>query len=120
MQRLRKRNLSCECGTINLITETLMSSKKQLAFISPWPPQLSGIAEYTYDLACALNALNKFQITIVTSCPKPLSVKGLKIISCRDEKKLPDLTGFDLIIHQVGNNPMHIFNYWILKKYRGV
>lgn len=97
-----------------------LSQKKHIAFITPWPPQLSGIAEYTYDLVRALNSLNQFQITIITSCPKPLPLTGVHIVCCRDENKLPNLVEFDLLIHQIGNNPMHILNYWVLKKYRGV
>lgn len=101
-------------------TFTNNSPKKKIAFVTPWPPEMTGVGDYAYDLICGLNNKNLFEITVVTSCENPQPVNGLIIISCTNEQNIPDLTGQDLIIHEFGNNQMHLINYWVIKKYGGI
>ncbi len=73
----------------------------KLALFTPWPPQHSGIADYSYDLAIGL-ASRGTQVNVFTDELAPAQAGHdirLSLVS-----KFPGPQHFDQIIYQMGNN----------------
>jgi glycosyltransferase involved in cell wall biosynthesis len=86
-------------------------TKLKLAFLTPLPPQRSGIADYS---AMLLPELTKFyDIEVFSELANDYECKSYKMFE--EEAKR-----FDRVIYQLGNNPMHSDIYEIMTKYPGV
>lgn len=90
------------------------SSKKRIAIciVTPWPPQPSGIADYSYQLAASF-VRNGYGVTVVTNCPEPQVLPGcvLKYIQSPDDL-LHELLQHDMPLFQLGNHP-HFHAYML-------
>ncbi|HOP48062.1 MAG TPA: glycosyltransferase [Desulfobacteraceae bacterium] len=90
-----------------------------IAVVTPWPPQHTGIGDYAFDL---ISELSKFDISIhvYTDCnnPQPLNnIKILQIKTCNLDK----LRDYDLIIYQMGNNVnFHLYMLDLVREYGGI
>jgi glycosyltransferase involved in cell wall biosynthesis len=93
------------------------SNKKiNVLFVTPIPPQITGVGEYASDLIVALSKFEELNITVLTNNTKPKKISNVKIINeyCKN-------TQYNIIIHQLGNNgEFHQINFDILKKYGGI
>lgn len=87
------------------------SDKKKLAFLSPLPPQKSGIADYSQAILSELEVF--YDIEVFTELENSFNYK-----SYRSFEDLADK--FDRVVFQLGNNPMHSEIYDTMLKYPGV
>jgi glycosyltransferase involved in cell wall biosynthesis len=93
---------------------------KNLALLTPWPPQHSGIADYAYDLATIL-AEHDLRIVVYTTEESPLPLNGITIHTVDAQDGALALDGFDCIVYQLGNNTdFHLWMIPLLKKHPGV
>ena len=91
----------------------------KIAFITPWPPQKTGIGDFALDL---ISDLLEFELLIhvYTDCAEPKQIAGamfFNLNSC-DRSQLND---YDLIIYQMGNNVhFHLYMLDIIREYPGI
>jgi glycosyltransferase involved in cell wall biosynthesis len=90
-----------------------------IAYISPLPPQRTGIAEYSADLLPYLGRLA--QVTAFVSDERCLNaqIQGLQSILPLSEYDSIHRQ-FDLAIYQMGNNELHVPGYTLLKRRPGL
>jgi glycosyltransferase involved in cell wall biosynthesis len=78
--------------------------RPRLAHVGPLPPAPSGIADYAAELLPALS--RHYDITLVSPTPPPPALAGR--FGWLDETSfLAQGAGFDRVLYQIGNNPLH-------------
>jgi glycosyltransferase involved in cell wall biosynthesis len=84
----------------------------KLALVTPWPPQMSGIADYAYELAaCMLGP--SVDLHILTNESAPVGLPGVTFHQLHElSAGQLDLAAFDGILVQLGNHP-HFHGYMI-------
>jgi glycosyltransferase involved in cell wall biosynthesis len=90
-----------------------------IAVVTPWPPQHTGIADYAFDL---ISELSKFDISICvyTDCENPERLDNVNILQIKN-CDLSKLRSYDLIIYQMGNNvTFHLYMLDLVKEYGGI
>ncbi len=104
----------------------------KVGIISPWPPQSSGIASYTFDLVRGLSEMKDLQVTVVTNCDQPMECQGVDIATIASEEestalaKIPleieeKLETQDILIYHIGNHFLyHGYMLELLKKHPGI
>ncbi len=87
----------------------------ELAIFSPIPPEQNGIADYTYHLVSALR--HEVNCAIYANQPDGILPKGVPIREAPQAFRYlrPDQP----ILHQIGNNPGHIFVLQALRQWGG-
>lgn len=91
----------------------------KVAFVTPWPPQPTGIGDYSFDLISELVKYD-LDISVYTDCEKPIQLSGIDIYH-PENRNLDELNTYDLIIFQMGNNiHFHLYMFDLIKKYGGV
>ncbi len=94
-----------------------VSRKPRIAYFSPWPPQKSGVADYSYHLMPSL--LTRMDVTLFAESPDScLPVQGLQIRSICDYAGCAST--FDNTIYHLGNGLTHVGIYEIAWKTPGV
>lgn len=89
------------------------------AFITPWPPQKTGIADYAFDLVHGLIDRG-YKVSVICEAKDPKPIEGVDLHS---PEWLTEETRkqFDAIVYQVGNNSnFHTFQLSLLFKFPGV
>ena len=95
------------------------SAKRRLAFVSPLPPERSGIADYAAQLLPAL--LDWFDIELVLQHGAPPPPAALAHLPRRDAAWLMAHGGdYDQILYQFGNSPFHGHMFDLLEAHPGV
>jgi glycosyltransferase involved in cell wall biosynthesis len=90
--------------------------KRELAIFSPIPPEQNGIADYTYHLVSALR--REMPCTVYANQPDGMLPKDVPI---REPlQAFRHLRQGQPILHQIGNNPGHIFVLQALRQWGGV
>lgn len=102
----KKRNSSCA------------GSQPRLAFISPLPPQKTGVADYGLDIATALAA--DFVIDYIVEKPVEVDVHGLEGGVYDPAWFEAHAFDYDVVLYQVGNSAFHGFMLSLIKKYPGI
>ncbi|WP_233193132.1 glycosyltransferase [Acidimangrovimonas sediminis] len=95
------------------------AGKPRLAFVSPLPPERSGIAYYSAELLPALAA--HYEITLVVDQPEVARDAGLSGFPVRDETWLrahPE--AYDRVVFQFGNSHFHGYMFDLLADIPGV
>lgn len=91
--------------------------RPRVAIVSPWPPYLSGVADYAARLAGALR--DHADVTLVreddTAVVLPGKAAGLPVIDARDFRA----GDFDAISYQHGNNAAHRFVHALAMRFPG-
>ncbi|MDL2357482.1 MAG: glycosyltransferase, partial [Pseudomonadota bacterium] len=94
-------------------------ARRRLAFISPLPPERTGIADYAAQCLPALAA--HFDIELVTDQPQvrlPAALAGMPV---RDLAWFSaNAAGYDQLIYQFGNSPFHSHMFALLERHPGV
>jgi glycosyltransferase involved in cell wall biosynthesis len=100
-----------------LINTTPITKKRTLAMVSPFPPQHSGIADYSMEL---IQYLTKFyNVTLVCNeSPSFDNVSYFNTINYADFEYLYD--GFDRVIYQMGNSHFHSKMYSLMNRFPGI
>ena len=89
---------------------------KKIAFVTPWIPQYTGIADHIYNLVLSIR--DSFEIDIITNATNPKPLKGVKIYHYQENI---DYTIYNKIIYEIGNHyDFHGYMIPLIKKYRGV
>jgi glycosyltransferase involved in cell wall biosynthesis len=91
-----------------------VSRKLRIAYLSPWPPQKSGVADYSYRLMPSL--LKELDVTVFAENPHAcLPMLGLEI---RSLDSYPECAAtFDNAIYHLGNGLTHLKIYehaWLI------
>lgn len=94
--------------------------KKKLLYVSPFPPQRSGISEYSEILVYTLKKY--FDITLLVDNYKisiPNIYNDFNVLMYK--KDIVDFQKYDYIIYNIGNNPMyHSFIYKLCLEHPGM
>lgn len=84
--------------------------RPRMALVSPYPPDLSGIARYTESLAGALAAHTEVEVYVGGAPAEYVAPPaGVSLHSVAALRGRAALRPFDGVIHCMGNNPMHEF-----------
>jgi len=93
----------------------------RLAFVSPLPPVASGIADYTADLLSLVAPRHEIELfhgqEQVESRRLPGGVPirpAAELVGRQRERR------FDLVVHELGNNPAHDFQYELVSRVPGL
>jgi len=103
---------------IQLCTGT--GQRPRLAFVSPFPPEQSGIADYSADLLRDLTRW--YRIDVVAQDPNALSddyIRAVCGVLSLDEFRCK-ANSYDRILYHFGNSPFHEHMFDLLKSYPGV
>lgn len=95
------------------------ANKPRLAFVSPLPPERTGIANYSLELLPEL--LEHFQVELIVDQAKvflPSSLSDLPIRSA--DWFAANGQAYDKIIYQFGNSPFHSHMLELLRQHPGV
>lgn len=85
-----------------------LSRRPRIAYLSPWPPQKSGVADYSYRLMP--NLLPQMEITLFAESPRDcVPMAGLEICSLNDYPRRA--SEFDNAIYHLGNGLTHLGIY---------
>jgi glycosyltransferase involved in cell wall biosynthesis len=92
-------------------------SRARLAYVSPMPPERSGISDYSVELLPALSC--HYDITVVT--PEWRNVRAGPGIEVRGVEWFAEhAPGFDRIVYQFGNSTFHSHMFDLIARYPGV
>ena len=100
-------------------SETLPVKKARLAFVSPLPPEKTGISAYSAELLPKLASF--YDITLIIDQPK---INDLSLAANFPVRNVAWFTAnagtFDRILYQLGNSPFHKHMFALLQRYPGV
>ena len=106
------------CGS-GVAPDPLPERKRRLAFVSPLPPERSGISDYSADLLPALST--HYDIDLISSQPVVGSEIAGGRFPVRTVEWFHDHAGeFDRILYQFGNSPLHAHMVDLLGTFPGV
>ena len=93
--------------------------KLRLAFVSPLPPERTGIADYSVDLLPELSRL--FDVELITDQPEVELPPMLQALPRRSVRWFAEnAPGFDRILYQFGNSPFHTHMFALLREHPGL
>jgi glycosyltransferase involved in cell wall biosynthesis len=96
-----------------------LPARPKLAFVSPLPPERTGIADYAAQCLPALSAL--FDIDLIVHQDKVLLPPELDALPRRDLAWFEqNAQRFDQILYQFGNSPFHSHMFALLERFPGV
>lgn len=91
----------------------------RLAFVSPLPPEKTGIADYSAELLPAL--AHHYDITLITNQPSTTLAPALQALQRQSSEWLAaHAHDFDRIVYQFGNSPFHTHMFGLLREHPGV
>lgn len=94
-------------------------ARRRLAFISPLPPERTGIADYAAQCLPALS--RHFDIELVVNQPQVRLPAALAALPRRDLAWFSANVGrYDQLIYQFGNSPFHSHMFALLERHPGV
>ena len=94
------------------------ADKPTLAFVSPLPPQATGIASYSAELLPYLAA--HFTLTLVIDQPE-LDPALHQAYACMDPDTFSQRAcEFDYLLYQVGNSLYHAYQFGLLQQHPGI
>ena len=109
-----------------LFTDTLLETQnskdlqhRKIAYLSPWPPQRSGIADYSLEIVRHLKEY--VDITLYLENPEECSTDNLDL-SVHNITLLPEeIKRYDCIIYHIGSNTkFHKYIYKMAWQYPGI
>ena len=93
--------------------------KRRLAFVSPLPPERTGIADYAAQCLPALR--HYFDITLIVQQSAVTLPDSLADLARHDAAWLAEhAASFDQILYQFGNSPFHSHMFGLLERFPGV
>lgn len=93
-------------------------ARPRLAFLSPLPPDKSGIADYSADLIAELLPDYDIEVVVQSAIDHPVVVANCKIRSIAWFEQ--HAIEFDRIIYHFGNSAFHEHMFGLLSRYPGV
>lgn len=93
--------------------------RPRLAFVSPLPPQRTGVATYAVELLAELSM--HFEIELVVAQDETILPPGLAHLPVRQAAWfLEHGTDYDQVLYQFGNSPFHSHMFALLARHPGV
>ncbi|UOD31186.1 glycosyltransferase [Massilia violaceinigra] len=93
--------------------------RPRLAFVSPLPPERTGIADYAAQVLPAMMA--HYEIDLIVHQPKVVLPEALAALPQRDLAWFEQNAGqFERIVYQFGNSPYHSHMFGMLARHPGV
>jgi glycosyltransferase involved in cell wall biosynthesis len=93
----------------------------RLAFVSPLPPAATGIADYAADLLSLVAPRHEVELfhsqAEVDTARLP---HGIQLHPAAELVERQRTQPFDLVVHQLGNNPLHDFQYPLVSRVPGL
>ncbi|MBB3142870.1 glycosyltransferase [Halomonas organivorans] len=89
------------------------AARPRLAFVSPMPPQATGIADYSAELLPYLAA--HYEITLVTGQPDIESSLAATYSVLEPADFEASAETFDRVLYQIGNSPYHAYQFELLR-----
>lgn len=94
-------------------------ARRKLAFVSPLPPERSGIAIYAVDVLGELRACFDIELIVAQAATSlPPSLSGLPVRQSDWFAEHGD--EYDQVLYQFGNSPFHSHMFALLQRYPGV
>ena len=94
-------------------------ARPRLAFVSPLPPERTGVATYAVELLAELSG--HFDIELVVSQPEVVLPPALGHLPLRQAAWfLEHGAGYDQVLYQFGNSPFHAHMFSLLARFPGV
>lgn len=91
----------------------------RIAYLSPLPPQRTGVADYSADLLPHLSG--EAEITLFVAEPSSISSEFSDHFSVREMSGFPyERWDYDIALYQMGNSLFHTDQYALLRRYPGV
>jgi glycosyltransferase involved in cell wall biosynthesis len=90
--------------------------KRKIAWLSPLPPEESGVADYSYDVTEHFSS--EVDVTLVHPDQNSLIPDGCELIS--PSQFMCSYNQFDQIFYNIGNSPFHTFVYLLALKIPGI
>ncbi len=94
-------------------------TRPRLAFVSPLPPERSGISDYSAHLLPAL--LNHYRVDVIVDQVKvqhPWIERSCPILSVKDF--IQNHAEYDRVVYQMGNSHFHTHMFGLLNRYPGL
>jgi glycosyltransferase involved in cell wall biosynthesis len=99
-------------------------SRKRVAFLTPWPPQWSGVATHSRRLVEELRA--HAEIDVIAPAPengtiydRSLEPDGVGLYTASDFDWLAGLRDYDRVLYTLGGSPFHVHAYEALMRKPG-
>lgn len=89
---------------------------EELAVFSPLPPEQNGIADYTYNLLKPLST--SFDCRAFVADPFAEAPAGVRV--CDERQAFRFIQPGQPVLHQIGNNPGHVFVLRALRNWGGI
>lgn len=93
------------------------AERPRLAFVSPLPPEATGIADYSAELLPYLAA--HYDITLVVSQPTLDEALTARFPVLQADAFRAASDTFDRVLYQLGNSPYHAFQFELLRDHPG-
>jgi len=95
------------------------AARPRLAFVSPLPPERTGVAAYAVELLDELHA--HFEIELVVAQPEVSLPAPFSQLPVRQAAWfLEHGAGYDQVLYQFGNSPFHSHMFTLLQRHPGV
>ena len=94
-------------------------ARRRLAFVSPLPPERSGIAAYALDVLAELRTHFDIELIVAQAATElPPALSGLPV---RQSDWFAEHGGeYDQVLYQFGNSPLHSHMFALLRRHPGV
>jgi|UPI00048C8856 glycosyltransferase involved in cell wall biosynthesis len=96
---------------------SLANQKKSLAFVSPYPPEKTGIADYS---RVVLGQLSDYYEIVLINNNVIFEEPSQKFIVKNEKWFLENAYTFDRILYHIGNSSFHVHMFNLMKKFPGV
>lgn len=103
--------------TVSVSEPASSAERPSLAFISPLPPEATGIADYSAELLPYLAA--HYDITLVVNQPTLDEALAARFPVMQPDAFRAASNTFDRVLYQLGNSPYHAFQFDLLSDFPG-
>jgi glycosyltransferase involved in cell wall biosynthesis len=121
-ERVAERTLSAYDATLTATKRRRRPARARIAWISPWPPDESGVAQYNARLVREIARSADVDVFVagpVTRHPKPME-RGVRLLPVHDLDLAAELRAYDAVVYSMGNSSFHKHVYESLMRRRGV
>ena len=92
----------------------------RLAFVSPLPPAPTGIADYSAELLVLLARRHEIEVFHGQDEVDDSQIPKVPLRSAGELAARHAVRPYDVVVHQLGNNPVHAFQYDLLARVPGL
>jgi len=102
----------------NEIDKEVLKEQRKMAYISPLPPERTGIADYSYDLLPELSKLYKIYVVTDQQVFEPRVQSYFEVKSTAWFKE--NYWEMDRVVYQMGNSPFHAHMLELISDFPGI